>query len=46
MSNLLLISADCHAGAQPDVYRKYLPSRLREPYDAWWKAIDDSVRAA
>jgi len=36
MSRVLVISADCHAGALPDTYREYLPSRLHEASDAWW----------
>ena len=41
MSNLMIISADCHAGAQPETYREYLPQRFREAVDAWWKALEE-----
>ena len=34
-SNLMIISSDCHAGAQPETYRAYLPSRLRGAFDDW-----------
>jgi predicted TIM-barrel fold metal-dependent hydrolase len=40
MSNLMIISADCHAGAQPETYREYLPQRFRDAADAWWKALE------
>jgi predicted TIM-barrel fold metal-dependent hydrolase len=33
--NLVLISADCHAGAPIDGYRDYLESRYHERFDAW-----------
>ena len=45
MSNLTIISADCHAGALPDTYREYLPTRLREHFDDWWTAIDAEMKA-
>ena len=35
MSKLMIISADCHAGAQPATYREYLPQKLRSAYDDW-----------
>lgn len=35
MSRLMVISADCHAGAQPATYREYLPQNLRASYDEW-----------
>jgi predicted TIM-barrel fold metal-dependent hydrolase len=44
MSNLTIISADCHAGALPDTYREYLPARLREHFDDWWTAIDAEMK--
>ena len=43
MSNVLIISSDCHAGARPETYREYLPSRLREPADAWWKNLEEEM---
>ena len=45
MSNVLLISADCHAGAQPETYREYLPAKYREPFDAWWTELDAEMAA-
>jgi predicted TIM-barrel fold metal-dependent hydrolase len=36
----LIISSDCHAGAQPETYREYLPERFRAPADAWWQAFE------
>jgi predicted TIM-barrel fold metal-dependent hydrolase len=43
MDRYLVISSDCHAGAQPETYREYLPSRLREPADAWWKNLQEEM---
>ena len=40
MSKLMLISADCHAGAQPETYREYLPAKLRPAADAWWQELE------
>jgi predicted TIM-barrel fold metal-dependent hydrolase len=36
LSNVLIISADCHAGAMPETYKDYLPSRLHDAADTWW----------
>ena len=36
MSNVLIISSDCHAGALPATYNEYLPSKYHEASDAWW----------
>ncbi len=36
MSRLLMISADCHAGALPGTYEEYLPKRFHEAARAWW----------
>jgi len=44
MSNLVIISADCHAGALPDTYREYLPARLHEHFDEWWAATDAEMK--
>ena len=38
MSKVMIISADCHAGALPATYNDYLPARHREAADAWWLA--------
>ena len=32
---LVLISADCHAGANHETYREYLEARYHEQFDAW-----------
>ncbi len=32
---ILLISADCHAGPLPETYRQYLEKNVHEDYDAW-----------
>ncbi len=40
MSKLLMISADCHAGARPATYREYLPAKLRSAADDWWKELE------
>ena len=31
---VMIISSDCHAGAQPETYRRYLPEKLRARYTA------------
>ena len=36
MSRLLIISADCHAGALPGIYEEYLPKKYHEAARAWW----------
>jgi predicted TIM-barrel fold metal-dependent hydrolase len=36
VSNLLIISSDCHAGALPAMYSQYLPSKYRAAADDWW----------
>ncbi len=36
MSNVLIISADCHAGGLPAAYKEYMPSEFHEASDAWW----------
>jgi predicted TIM-barrel fold metal-dependent hydrolase len=33
---VIVISSDCHAGALPDIYSKYMPQRFRAASDAWW----------
>ena len=40
MSNVVIISADCHAGAQPETYRDYLPAKFHDAYEEWWKAFE------
>jgi predicted TIM-barrel fold metal-dependent hydrolase len=35
MSKLMIISADCHAGAEPQTYREYLPQKLHTAFDEW-----------
>jgi predicted TIM-barrel fold metal-dependent hydrolase len=36
VSNVLIISSDCHAGALPGAYKKYMASEFHEASDAWW----------
>ncbi len=36
MSRVMMISADCHAGAPPATYAEYLPRKYREDADRWW----------
>jgi len=36
MSNLLLISSDCHAGALPMTYHDYMPRKFHDDSRAWW----------
>ena len=43
MSNLIIVSADCHAGAQPETYREYLPEKFKAPADAWWKMLQEEM---
>lgn len=38
MSKLLVISADCHAGALPATYDAYMPKRFHAEARAWWLA--------
>ncbi len=42
---VMIISADCHAGAQPATYREYLPARLRSAYDEWQAAYEAEMEA-
>ena len=39
MSKILMISADCHAGALPATYEEYLPQRFRADARRWWAAF-------
>ena len=43
MSKLLMISADCHAGARPATYREYLPAKVRSAAEDWWKEREAAV---
>ena len=45
MSKLLVISADCHAGARPETYREYLPAKHRDAADAWWQQLEEEMAA-
>jgi predicted TIM-barrel fold metal-dependent hydrolase len=36
MSKVLIISADCHAGALPATYEAYMPKAYHEAARAWW----------
>jgi predicted TIM-barrel fold metal-dependent hydrolase len=33
---VLIISADCHAGALPSIYNEYMPEKYHEAANAWW----------
>lgn len=33
---VMIISADCHAGALPRTYNDYMPAEFREAADTWW----------
>ncbi len=33
---VLLVSSDCHAGALPNTYNEYMPSKYHEAANAWW----------
>lgn len=33
---VLIISADCHAGALPSIYNEYMPAKYHEAANAWW----------
>ncbi|MDE0887441.1 MAG: amidohydrolase family protein [Myxococcota bacterium] len=36
MSNVLIISSDCHAGALPSIYNEYLPTQYHSAARDWW----------
>ncbi len=36
MSNVLIISADCHAGALPSIYNEYIPKAMHAAAQEWW----------
>ena len=36
MSNVVMISADCHAGALPEGYKPYMPKEFHAAADIWW----------
>ena len=36
MSNIMIISSDCHAGALPSIYNEYMPSKYHEAANVWW----------
>ena len=36
MSNLLIISSDCHAGALPSMYNEYIPKKMHAAAQEWW----------
>jgi predicted TIM-barrel fold metal-dependent hydrolase len=43
MTNLMVISADCHAGAELEAYRDYLPRAYREDFDSWAAAFQKEM---
>ena len=45
MPRLLMISADCHAGALPGTYEEYLPKKFHEAARAWWLSFAREVMA-
>ena len=45
MSNLLIISSDCHAGALPATYKEYMPKRFHEASDSWWLQFAQEMMA-
>lgn len=36
MSNVLMISSDCHAGALPEGYKPYMERKFHDAADKWW----------
>lgn len=36
MSKVMIISSDCHAGALPDIYAKYMPEKYHNAANQWW----------
>lgn len=36
MTRFSIISSDCHAGALPETYNKYMPEEYRDAASAWW----------
>ena len=36
MSNVVMISADCHAGALPEGDKPYMPKEFHAAADTWW----------
>ena len=42
---VMIISSDCHAGAQPATYREYLPEKFRARYDEWQAAYEAEMEA-
>lgn len=36
MSNVLVISSDCHAGALPATYEEFMPKKYHEASASWW----------
>ena len=38
MQRVLVISADCHAGALPATYNEYMPRAFHDAANAWWLA--------
>ena len=45
MTRLMLVSADCHAGARPETYREYLPAKFHQPFDRWWSQLEAEMNA-
>jgi predicted TIM-barrel fold metal-dependent hydrolase len=45
MSRVLIVSADCHAGALPGTYEEYLPKKYHAAARAWWLAFAREMMA-
>jgi predicted TIM-barrel fold metal-dependent hydrolase len=45
MSRVLIVSADCHAGALPGTYEEYLPKKYHVAARAWWLAFAREMMA-
>ena len=45
MSRVMIISADCHAGALPTTYEAYLPKAYHEAARAWWLSFAREMMA-
>ena len=45
MSNVLILSADCHAGALPATYEQYMPRKYHAAAREWWIAYAREMSA-
>ena len=44
MKQILMISADCHAGPLPDTYREYLDPSVLDEYGTWLSGVEEQKR--